>query len=67
MNYIHQLQEAVDSGKHIRKDARGQVQDIISYLCSSKFQCGDSMDGYVNINDLIPRLRQIQLTLSEDL
>ena len=66
----YKLPKKVDSGNHIQKDALGQVQDIISYLCSSKFRLrGD--DGYVNINDLIPRLRhrlrQIQLTLSEDL
>ena len=47
----------------IAKDAelqelRDGMESLISYLRSSKFHCGDSLDGYVQINDVITSLRQ---------
>jgi len=40
------------------QELRDGMESLISYLRSPKFRCGDSLDGYVQINDVINSLRQ---------
>jgi hypothetical protein len=66
MNYISKLQQQVSEDKATMADAAAQLRDVIAYLSSSKFRCGDELDGYVNINDLLPRLQQAVLTITQE-
>lgn len=55
-NYIHQLQATV---KQLQDELsrRNEVDDRLrSYLLLPKFSCGDELDGYVNIQDVLNRL-----------
>jgi hypothetical protein len=33
------------------------ILDLYKYMQSSKFRTGDTLDGYININDVFTRLR----------
>ena len=37
--------------------ALGTILDLYKYMQSSKFRTGDTLDGYININDVFARLR----------
>jgi flagellar biosynthesis chaperone FliJ len=56
MNYIHQLQNEVKENRDALQDFREALQDLRAYLQSDKFRCGDSLDGYVNVQDVLNRL-----------
>lgn len=56
MNYIKRLEmENADKAATIDR-IRTHLQALERYLCSSKFRCGDTLDGYVNIQDVLTRL-----------
>lgn len=60
MNYIQQLQR---DQKEIKAHAGILLADITvlkDYLTSSKFACGDRLDGYVNVQDVLNRLQIIR-------
>jgi hypothetical protein len=59
MNYIHKLQETVDTLDSQKRELQDGIKELKSYLQSSKFNCGDELDGYVNIQDVINRLPEI--------
>jgi hypothetical protein len=59
MNYIHKLQETVDTLSSQKRELQDGIKELKSYLQSSKFNCGDELDGYVNIQDVINRLPEI--------
>jgi hypothetical protein len=55
--YINQLQDTLADVSAQRDSLKEMVQDLEAYLQSDKFRCGDELDGYVNINDVLARLR----------
>ena len=60
MNYIKQLQsniEQADSKANIVDDI---VTELYNYVNSTKFSCGDDLDGYVNIKDITTYLDRIR-------
>ena len=48
MNYIQQLNAQIEALKTQRDAAREQLQELKSYLTSSKFAHGSELDGYVS-------------------
>ena len=59
MNYIHRLQETVDTLSSQKRELSDGIKELKTYLQSSKFNCGDELDGYVNIQDVLNRLPEI--------
>jgi len=60
MNYIKRLQlEAAAAKKELAAVKQG-LDDLRSHLASSKFRCGDRLDGYVNISDIRAYLRNAE-------
>lgn len=55
MNYIHQLQQTVEGLRKQVQDYEETIHDLHRYLHLKKFRCGDDLDGYVNIQDIINR------------
>jgi hypothetical protein len=58
-NYIIQLQETVETLSSQKRELQDGIKELKSYLQSSKFNCGDELDGYVNIQDVLNRLPEI--------
>ena len=56
MNYILQLQQEVKEHKQEIQNTFETLDGLRKYLLSDKFRCGDSLDGYVNIRDVLHRL-----------
>lgn len=61
MNYIQKLNNEIKRLDRQRATAWEQVAELKAYLCSSKFNCGNELDRYVNITDVLNRLNQIDL------
>jgi len=57
--YINTLQDTVTKVSAERDSYKAMVDDLQHYLTSSKFNCGDELDGYVNVNDVLRRLRNV--------
>ena len=61
MNYIKRLQ-ADNAGLQREVEAiKDGLNDLRSYLDSSKFHCGDRLDNYVNIADVLAYLRKAEI------
>jgi hypothetical protein len=56
-NYIINLQETVANLSAQKQEARDVIRDLREYLQSGKFNCDDELDGYVNVQDVLNRLR----------
>ena len=56
MNYIKQLETKVQAYQAERVAIVDSLTELVVYLSSSKFACGDTLDGYVQINDVIRRV-----------
>jgi hypothetical protein len=56
MNYIHQLKADLDSARREIAALRSGLNDLHSYLHSPKFYCGDRLDGYVHVTDVLARM-----------
>ena len=65
MNYIHKLQQQVKELEDEKTDAREVLQELVDYLNSDKFRCNDSLDGYVNIKDVLTRLTPARSVLMD--
>lgn len=63
MNYIKRLEEASKDAKEAREKAMEAIMDLQGYLESPKFSCGDSLDGYVNVKDVLARLAHVREAL----
>ena len=61
MNYIKKLQLDVKNANDNRAEIEAIVNDLSRYLNSNKFNCGDDLDGYVNIKDIFNYINQISL------
>jgi chromosome segregation ATPase len=57
--YINQLQDTVETLSSQKRELQEGIKELKSYLQSSKFNCGDELDGYVNIQDVLNRLPEI--------
>ena len=55
--YINTLQDDLASKTAELDSVKAKLKDLESYLTSSKFHCGDDLDGYVNTQDVLNRLR----------
>ena len=59
-NYIQRLQDE-NKGLLARDKAIGEgMVDLELYLLSGKFKCGDVLDGYVHISDILHRIGEIR-------
>jgi hypothetical protein len=58
MNHIHRLQKEIRARKAERAALVDGLNDLVIYLCSEKFACGNDPDGYVQINDVIRRIQE---------
>lgn len=56
MNYIHELQADNTALTERIDSARTALTDLLVYLNSEKFRCGNTLDGYVNVRDVIARM-----------
>ena len=60
-NYIHQLQDQVKTLESEKEIIQSGLDELMRYMQSSKFHCGDELDGYVNISDVVSRLVEIKM------
>jgi len=60
MNYIKQLQANNKEANEKSEKVDEIVTEIYNYVNSSKFNCGDDLDGYVNITDITKYLDRIR-------
>ena len=65
MNYIKRLE--AENRKLVENafNAGQAILELRVYLESDKFQCGDNLDGYVHIKDVIARLNNITFALND--
>ena len=56
-NYILDMQETVVNLSCQRREYKEVVDDLRAYLQSDKFNCGNELDGYVSVQDVLNRLR----------
>lgn len=64
MNYIKRLEGEKKDAQEAREKALEALQELEVYLDSAKFRCGDDLDGYVNVSDVVLRLREIRSSLA---
>lgn len=55
-----ELEILVNELKQDKDNCDNNLLEIVSYLNSSKFRCGDELDGYVNINDILSRIQLVR-------
>lgn len=53
MNYIKKLQAKVKQHETSKEVAKENLLALQAYLLSDKFNCGDELDGYVNVRDIL--------------
>ena len=53
MNYIKKLQATIQNHKANKEEAEATLRRLEKYLLSEKFHCGDELDGYVNVKDVL--------------
>jgi hypothetical protein len=53
MNHIKKLQMDLASSRQELQAIKDGIANLRAYLQSSKFHCGDRLDGYVNIEDVL--------------
>jgi len=56
MNYIKKLELNDAAAAASIGEVESTVTELRAHLSSSKFRCGDSLDSYVNVNDVLARL-----------
>lgn len=64
MNYIQSLQDQVSELRTQKDAVNEQITSLMAYINSPKFQCGDELDGYVNISDVMSRLIEMRSSIS---
>ena len=58
MNHIHKLQKDARDQRAEIEALRAGITRVIAYVNSTKFACGDQLDGYVSIKDISVRLQE---------
>ena len=57
MNYIHHVRSENEALQREIVAIKSGLNDLRRYLHSPKFCCGDSLDSYVNLSDVLAYLR----------
>lgn len=65
-NHIRDLKYQAELANAQRQSADTEIVELIQYLNSDKFQCGSELDGYVNVKDIMDRLRNVRACLYKD-
>ena len=60
MNYIERLRIENAGLRREVEAVKTGLDDLRAYLHSSKFRCGDRLDNYVNVADVLAYLRNAQ-------
>ena len=60
MNYIRQLQAENSSIRRELEAVKEGLSDLRKYVHSPKFNCGDRLDHYINISDVLGYLRNAE-------
>jgi len=55
--HITNLQDQLQQLRAEKDSVSETIFELKIYLQSDKFNCGDDLDGYVNINDVLNRLK----------
>lgn len=63
MNYIKRLENELKEANLDKQKADEIVNELFGYLNSSKFQCDNELDNYVNIKDIMTYLHRIRNVL----
>lgn len=66
MSHIRDLKYQAEVSEAQRQAADAGITELMQYLNSDKFQCGDELDGYVNVKDVLDRLVTIRQSLYKD-
>lgn len=56
MNFIKKLQQDTTELRAKLEAEKEKKQELTTYLLSKKFRCGDTLDGYVNTQDVLNRI-----------
>lgn len=65
MNYINRLQQENTELQAQLRAARDELQELLAYVNSPKFNCGDSLDGYVSCGDIATRIQTAQINITQ--
>lgn len=57
MNYIKQLQETTQEQAERIAELEQRIEDLKRYVNLDKFHCESELQGYVNVKDILLRLR----------
>jgi len=57
MNYIKRLHHENETLQKQITEQNFKLIELERYLLSGKFHCGDELDGYVNVQDILNRIR----------
>tara|TARA_R100000951_G_scaffold101420_1_gene92970 strand:- start:37754 stop:37945 length:192 start_codon:yes stop_codon:yes gene_type:complete len=60
MNYIKRLELDIKQAEKKAKNVDEIITELFNYVNSSKFRCGDDLDGYVNIKDITTYLDRVR-------
>ena len=63
MNYIKKLQEEVKRHNESTENVYSVICELYAYMNSSKFNCGDTLDNYINVSDVRNYLYRIRKEL----
>jgi predicted RNase H-like nuclease (RuvC/YqgF family) len=63
MNYIKRLEDENKVLKNKMTEVKAKIMELENYLNGPKFHCGDSLDNYVNTQDVIDRIKDIKTDL----
>ena len=58
MNYIHTLQKELRDANAVEAAYRQGLAELLNYISSPKFSCGNSLDGYVSVKDVAIRINE---------
>lgn len=64
MNYINQLEQEKAELEAQVAAAREGLQELLKYVNSGKFNCGDELDGYVSCGDVTSRIRNAEQAIT---
>ena len=52
MDYINRLQQEIEYTKNEKIKLKEKLDNLMRYINSKKFHCGNPLDGYVNTSDI---------------
>jgi hypothetical protein len=60
-----ELTQQLEAARNSAAEALELLDELHAYLNSAKFRCGDDLDGYVQVNDVLVRGAHIRREVSE--